>query len=138
MVLILDFAFKYVIRIKLFLKKGISLPWLITTSPLISVFQISGRISETLGRGSQYPAKGLSLDLKTSLQILGRRSWVQISWQGFHQIWSLNQLRRRKPILSICISRLLHRIWYLIFQMFDGKSETLGRGFKLSAEDLDI
>ena len=62
------------------------IPWLITTSCLISQFQISGRKSETLGRGSWYPAEGLSLDLRTSLQILGRRSWNQISGRGFHQI----------------------------------------------------
>ena len=71
---------------------GIShiVPWLITKSCLISQFQISSRKSETLGRGSWYPAEGLSLDLKTGLQILGRCSWDQIFGRGFHQIWSLN------------------------------------------------
>ena len=44
----------------------------------------------TFGRGSWQTAEGLTLDLKTALQILGRYSWDQISGQEFHQIWSLN------------------------------------------------
>ena len=44
----------------------------------------------TFGRGSRQPPEGLTLYLKTALQILGRYSWDQISGQGFHQIWSLN------------------------------------------------
>ena len=66
------------------------LPWLITTSCLTSQFQISCRTSETLGRGSRYPAEGLSLDLKISLHFLGRGFWVQISGRRFYQIWFLN------------------------------------------------
>ena len=50
-----------------------NLPWLITTSCLISQF-----------------LSGLSLDLKTSLQTLGRRFCDQIFGRVFHQIWSLN------------------------------------------------
>ena len=46
---------------------------------LISEFQISDWISEILSRGSWHPAEGLSLDLQTSPQILGRGSWNQIS-----------------------------------------------------------
>ena len=107
------------------------LPWLITTSCLISQFQISGRKSETLGQLPWYPAEGLSLNLKTSLQILGRCSWNQISGRGFHKIWSLNKLGRRKPILSIKIGRLLHHVWYLTFRC-------PAAHLKLSAKDLDI
>ena len=75
----------------------------ITTSCLISEFQMSGRTSETLDRGSWYPARGLSLDFKASLQILGRCSWIrylisrtstkdlrtslQIQSQSLGQIW---------------------------------------------------
>ena len=38
---------------------------------------MSGRKSETLGRGSWYLSKDLSLDFETNLQIHGRCSWTR-------------------------------------------------------------
>ena len=46
------------------------LPWLITTSCLISQFQISGRKSETLGRGFKLSAE--DLDMRPRILISGR------------------------------------------------------------------
>ena len=66
------------------------LSWLIITSCLTSKFQMFGPTSETLDRKSLYPAEGSSLDLQTSLQILGRGSSNQVSGQSFHKIWFLN------------------------------------------------
>ena len=110
-----------------------NVPWLITTFCLISEFQISSRISETLGRGSSYPVESLSLDLSSSLQILVRGSWDQISGQRFHKIWSLNWQRKRKlmSLLYNYLGWLPNPVWYLSFRYPSAY-------LKLSAEDLDI
>ena len=79
-------------------------------------FQISGRTSETLGRGSWYSSRVWvwisRLVLKSSAEVLG----IRYPNEGFIKFWILNWLGRRKLILSIYINRLLHRVWYLKFR----------------------
>ena len=90
---------------------------------------MSGRTSKTLGRGSWYPAEGLSLDLKISLHFLGRGFWVQsdirpkilsnlvlklMSLQWSHLLNYINEIPQ---LISLCINfegRLHYSVKYIL------------------------
>ena len=112
----------YAINIKNRPRKISFLPWLITTSCLISQFQISGRKSETLGRGFKLSAE--DLDIRPMFLESDIRPRVSSNLV-------LKLTREKKQILSIDISRFLHHVWYLNFRC-------PAAHLKLSTEDLDI
>ena len=111
-------------------------PWLITTSCLISGFQIFGRPSETLGRKSWYPVEGLSLDLQTSCQILSVYSGSDIQPKFSSNL--VLKLTRWKKIHIINIINITTSCLISEFQMSCRTSETPGRGSWYPAEDLSL
>ena len=100
-------------------------------------FKMSGRISETLNRGSWYSAEDLSLDFKTSSQgrfkyRFNKNKQIPIT----HVLYCENN--SRCPAVSLQLLYILHSVWVCIGVAKKRRRETTIAGIKLIIQVMQL